>query len=60
MGQIFSFGVGLQGQLGVGQKVLKQYCPTEIVFPTKKREKIPFITTIKGRCYDSAGIDSLN
>ena len=35
LGQVFSFGAGLHGQLGIGKQLLNNWAPTEVKLPSK-------------------------
>jgi alpha-tubulin suppressor-like RCC1 family protein len=67
LGQLFSFGEGLQGQLGQNALILHQNRPAEVAFPCTRKGKWPDfwfegpkISRIKANSEDSAAFDDEN
>lgn len=64
LGQVFTFGEGLRGQLGDGQRKLAQNRVLEIEMPDiqrrNKNTRKPTITRIKANAYDTAAFDDVN
>lgn len=60
LGQVFTFGEGLSGQLGIKVQKLHQDFPKEVEFPMRKGNRPTFIQRIKANASDSAAFDELS
>ena len=56
-GEVFTFGEGLQGQLGIGEKLIHLDRPKQLYFPTIQKENAE-IKRISASGFNSAAFNS--